>query len=254
MERDVRVRLMDWHKRFLQQAGWTAPLRRYLFEKANLRSAQRVLEVGCGTGAILAGLETTATIHAVDLLPDRLVQAHLHAPRVQLACADVLRLPYGTGIFDVTFCHYLLLWVLEPLQALREMKRVTRPGGSILVLAEPDYNARRDEPAELAPLGRWQTESLRRQGADPGMGAKLAGLFAQAGIPCRETGILQASLQSEPSPGELALEWEALESDLAGLVSAREIRRLKRFDRAAWQRHARLLYVPTYWAFGISGD
>ena len=84
--------------------------------------------------------------------------------------------------FDITFCHFLLLWVQHPLQALSEMQRVTRPGGFVLALAEPDYDHRLDTPASLTLLGRWQAESLRRQGADPGIGARLADLFRQTGL------------------------------------------------------------------------
>jgi len=57
---------MEWHKRFVQQAGWTGELRRYLFKRTGLQFARRVLEVGCGTGAILAGLETGAAVHGLD--------------------------------------------------------------------------------------------------------------------------------------------------------------------------------------------
>ena len=46
---------MNWHTRYLQQAAWTRDLRTYLFEKAGLADARRVLEVGCGTGAVLRG-------------------------------------------------------------------------------------------------------------------------------------------------------------------------------------------------------
>jgi ubiquinone/menaquinone biosynthesis C-methylase UbiE len=45
---------MNWHNRFLQQAGWTRDLRTYLFAQAGIERARRVLEVGCGTGAVLA--------------------------------------------------------------------------------------------------------------------------------------------------------------------------------------------------------
>ena len=182
---------MEWHKRFVQQAAWTSELRQYLFKRAGMQVARRVLEVGCGTGAILSGLVTPAAVHGLDLEPARLAEARRHAPQAILACADALWLPYASGVFDITFCHFLLLWVQDPLQALREMKRVTRPGGSILALAEPDYNARVDKPDALAALGRWQAESLRRQGADPGLGSRLAELFRQAGIPLIETGCLQ---------------------------------------------------------------
>jgi len=241
---------MEWHKRFVQQAAWTGEIRRYLFKRAGLPVARRVLEVGCGTGAILAGLETSAAVHGLDRDAIRLVEARRHAPQANLTCADALRLPYAPGIFDITFCHFLLLWVGEPLQALREMKRVTRLGGSILALAEPDYYARVDKPDELAPLGRWQAESLRRQGAEPGLGNRLPELFRQAGIRPVETGSLYADGAQPPGPAERDLEWAVLADDLAGLVSPEQIQRFKCLDEAAWQRGVRVLFVPTYWMLG----
>jgi len=241
---------MDWHKRFLQQAAWTRDLRVYLFEQAGLSRAQRVLEVGCGSGAVLADLSTPASVHGLDLESGRLVEARLHAPGVALVCGDATSLPYLTGSFDIVFCHFLLLWVHDPLQALREMRRVARSGGSVLALAEPDYNARVDEPDALAPLGRWQTESLRRQGADPGLGAHLAGLFRQAGILPIETGTIQQGEERPPTPQEREMEWAVLEADLAGSVAAEEIQRMKLLDAQSWARGERRLHVPTYFAWG----
>ena len=241
---------MDWHKRFLQQAEWTHDLRAYLFEQAGLARAQCVLEVGCGSGAILAGLSTPAAVHGLDLEPGRLVEARLHAPGAALVRGNALLLPYPSGAFDIVFCHFLLLWVRDPLQTLREMKRVTRPGGNILALAEPDYNARVDKPDTLAPLGRWQAESLRRQGADPGLGARLAELFRQAGISPIETGTLRGGGERPLSPRERDLEWAVLEADLAGFVPAQEIQRMKRLDEQAWECGERVLHVPTYFAWG----
>jgi SAM-dependent methyltransferase len=244
---------MDWHKRFVQQAAWTNEIRRYLFKRAGLPAARRVLEVGCGTGAILASLETGAAIHGLDRDFTRLVEARRHASQATLACADALDLPYARGVFDITFCHFLLLWVGNPLQALREMKRVTRPGGSILALAEPDYTARVDKPDELIPLGRWQAESLRRQGADPGLGSRLPEAFRQAGIQPVESGCLRADGEHPPGPAERELEWAVLSTDLAGLVPPEQIREYKQLDEAAWQRGERVLYVPTYWILGTCG-
>jgi SAM-dependent methyltransferase len=241
---------VDWHKRYVQQAGWTDELRNYLFQRAGLSGAQRVLEVGCGTGAVLAGLVTGAVAHGLDKQPDRLAEARRYAPQANLACADALYLPYPRSVFDITFCHFLLLWVGNPLQALKEMKRVTRPGGSILALAEPDYSGRVDKPEELAFLGRWQAESLRRQGADPAVGGRLKELFRQAGIQMVETGSLQPAGTHLPAPGERELEWAVLEADLMGLVPLEEIQRLKLLDEAAWQRGERVLHVPTYWTMG----
>lgn len=244
---------MEWHKRFVQQAAWTKDLRSYLFKRAGLESARRVLEVGCGTGAILSDLDTPAAIHGLDLLPARLVETRRNAPRASLVCGDAMSLPYACGVFDITFCHFLLLWVPDPLQVLLEMKRLTRPGGSILALAEPDYNRRVDKPDALTVLGRWQIESLQRQGADPGLGGRLADLFHQAGIPLVETGSLRANREHPLAPAERDMEWAVLEADLAGLVPMDEVQRLKHLDESAWVRGERVLYVPTYWAYGISG-
>lgn len=242
---------MNWHSRFLQQAGWTRDLRAYLFERAGLTRARHVLEVGCGTGAVLADLSTPASIYGLDLDPARLSEARAHAPDVSLTCADALSLPYPSQTFDIVFCHYLLLWVRDPLGALREMKRVTRPGGAVLALAEPDYASRVDKPDTLSPLGRWQAESLRRQGADPSLGARLAGLFHQASIRLLETGPMRGGGERPLLPAERDLEWAVLEADLAGVAPEKEIRKLKELDEAAWTQGERVLHVPTYFAHGV---
>ncbi|MBN2388194.1 MAG: methyltransferase domain-containing protein [Anaerolineales bacterium] len=242
----------SWHDRFLQQAAWTAELRGYLFEQSGLDSAFRVLEVGCGTGVILAeaARRSSASIHGLDLDPVRLAEARLHAPAARLTRGDALALPYPTAAFDVCLCHFLLLWVADPLSALREMKRVTRPGGHVLALAEPDYGRRQDRPAALAPLGRWQAESLRIQGADPDLGRCLAALFDQVGLRIIEAGSLQERGERPVDARERGLEWAVLEADLAGIVPADELLRLKRIDEQAWRAGERSLHIPTYFAWG----
>lgn len=242
---------MNWHERFVQQAGWTRELRKYLFARAGLEQAGRVLEVGCGTGAVLVDLETTAEVHGIDLDASRLREARQHAARVNLACADALRLPYAAGTFEITFCHFLLMWVSDPLQALREMKRVTRPGGAVLALAEPDYTSRVDEPSSLKPLGRLQTEALRLQGPDPSLGKRLGELFREAGMAVVETGAMKAGERQSPAPADRELEWKVLESDLGGTVPAAEMQRFKKLDENAWEDGTRRMYVPTYFAHGV---
>ena len=53
---------------------------------------------------------------------------------------DASHLPYEDGSFDMVYCSFLLLWVKDPLEVLKEMKRVSR--GSVVCLAEPDYGGR----------------------------------------------------------------------------------------------------------------
>ncbi len=240
---------MDWHKRYTQQARWTRDLRSYLFRQTGLAPASRVLEVGCGTGAILSELPDPGSAHGIDIDRAVLVQCRLTAPAATLAQGDALTLPYPDKSFQIVYCHFLLLWVANPLQALMEMRRVAKPGGHILAFAEPDYNARRDKPRELIPLGEWQTEALRQQGADPGLGARLADLFFRAGIQIVETGPIQ-NAEADPSARDWETEWAVIESDLAGFIPNTDIQRMKRLDQQARERGDRVLHVPTYFAWG----
>ena len=243
---------VNWHARFTQQAGWTSPLRSHLYQKAGLQAANLVLEVGCGTGAILADLPTftDAQIHGLDLDLSRLYEARGYVPSAHFVNGNALALPYPARSFDICLCHFLLLWVGDPLQVLREMRRATRPGGAILVMAEPDYSQRIDTPHEMVHLGEMQTRSLRRQGADPAIGSKLPNLFFQSGIDLIETGTLQKMDPEGLKAEDWKLEWEVLEFDLAGLLPASEIASLKQIDLEARLKGERSLFVPTHFAWG----
>jgi SAM-dependent methyltransferase len=242
---------MDWHARYTQQAGWTAQLRAFLFKQAGLHGAQRLLEIGCGTGAVLADFASQPGLYGLDLDLDVLPQAHLHAPTALLTCADALHLPYASAVFDAVFCHFTLLWLNDPFRALVEMRRVTCPGGALLALAEPDYGGRVDYPLELAELGRWQGAALKQQGADPQMGRKLAAAFARAGVQHVQTGVIGAQWQSAPSAREIELEWQTLASDLKEHAGAAQLQEMRNLDERAWALGERVLYVPTFYAWGV---
>ena len=243
---------LDWHARYVQQAGWTSQTRYYLYERSRLKKAHRVLEVGCGTGALLAELPaySQAEIHGLDISLPNARQADRNAPSSRIVCGDGNNLPYPNHSFDIVFCHFLLLWVETPSALLREMKRVTKPGGNVLALAEPDYSGRIDFPPELEPLGRLQASSLKAQGADPNAGRQLRSWFVSAGIPLIESGIMAGGWSAPPTHEQRELEWAVIESDLAGNLSAQDIRRLKLIDESAWENAVRVLYVPTFYAWG----
>lgn len=237
---------MNWHERYLRQADWTRDLRTYLFDKAGLSHARRVLEVGCGTGAVLGSVKTPASLHGLDLVPESLTQCRVNAEGVFLAQGNAHTLPYPDRTFDIVFCHFLLLWVKNPLQVVREMARV---GRSVLALAEPDYSQRVDEPAELNQLGDWQTQALIRQGADPFFGSRLAQTFHQAGIKIEEAGPIQRSGVMR-SLDDWENEWAVIQADLAGLVRSVDIQKMKKLDENARRLGKRVLHVPTFFAWG----
>ena len=242
---------MNWHDRYSQQAQWTGELRSYLLARSKFPDAHRVLELGCGTGAVLGALpQTDAIIHGLDMNRAALGECRQHAPRSRLTCGDVLALPYPRGCFDITFCHYLLLWINDPLRALSEMKRVTAASGYVIAFAEPDYGARVDHPAELAQLGAQQNRALQRQGAALRRGAELAALFREAGIRILETGTIEPFDSHSLTAADWESEWRVLEADLATDIPVKDLERLRELDGKAMQLGQHMLSVPTYFAWG----
>ncbi|HEX7567532.1 MAG TPA: methyltransferase domain-containing protein [Anaerolineaceae bacterium] len=241
-----------WHKRFLQQTRWTESVRRFLFQQADITRADAILEAGCGSGAILADIfrQTNAHLVGIDLKLEYLRYARSGGIFFELAGADVFHLPFANQVFSHACCHFFLLWVHDPLQALLEMKRVTKPGGFILALAEPDYGGRIDHPPSLVQLGQLQVQSLIRQGADPLMGRKLKSLFNQSGLRNVQSGVIWGQWKEQPAMEEWELEWNTLESDLEGMVSQERLAELKQLDLAAWKDGERILFVPTFYTSG----
>jgi SAM-dependent methyltransferase len=252
----LRLSIADWHKRFIQQALWTHGLRRYLYDRAGLASAKVILEVGCGTGALLpeliavTGKPGEVLVSGLDINRPSLVEASRHAAEAALVQGDAHSLPYASHRYDLCLCHFLLLWTANPVQVVQEMKRVTRPGGAVLVLAEPDYGGRIDFPDDLSQLGELQKKSLQLQGANPQLGRRLAGIMAQTGLTGIEFGVLGGQWSGSITRQEWESEWAVLRLDLAGLVDQAEIERLSVIDRAAWSRGERVLFVPTFYAWG----
>jgi ubiquinone/menaquinone biosynthesis C-methylase UbiE len=260
----------DWHKRFTLQAQWTRDLRAYLFTRVRLEEARRVLEVGCGTGAILAdlwgtieesmhptGVKTNQQIFGLDINIAYLRAAMRNYPQTGLTLGNAFSLPYPSNCFDLTLCHFLLLWVSDPLQVLFEMVRVTRPGGAVLALAEPDYGGRIDYPPELSQLGILQTQSLQKQGADPLIGRKLRCIFQQTGLRSVETGVLGGQWLGPPDWDAWESEWSVLQSDLnktPEIINKSEVQKLKVLERSAYQLGERILFVPTFYAWGKAGS
>jgi ubiquinone/menaquinone biosynthesis C-methylase UbiE len=254
---------LDWHHRYQQQARWTSNLRSYFFSRMDPNSINRIIEVGCGTGAVLEtvksgeenahtgkGTEALSQLFGLDINPDYLKLAHSRLPITFFTLGDAYKLPFGVSSFDIVFCHFLMLWIKDPLLAMLEMRRIARPGGWIAAFAEPDYGGRVDFPASLVELGRLQTESLRRQGAEPLSGRRLKDLFQEAELVEIECGVLGAQWVTSPSASEIEIEWQVVESDLKNMLTPQELDVYRQLERDAWQQGRRILFVPTFYAFG----
>jgi SAM-dependent methyltransferase len=245
----------DWHQRFSIQASWTAELRRYIFPNAGIANAKRLLEVGCGTGVLLKEIDLSIQhseiqLYGLDIDRSFLRVATHKAANSKLAEGDAVALPYVKNCFDISFCHYLLLWVSDPVQTIKEMLRVTLPGGSVLALAEPDYGGRLDSPESLFEFRRLQEIALFRQGANSQLGRRLGEIFHEAGCSQIETGVLGGRWSEVLSKTEWESEWNILLQDFGDSLPISEINRFHRLYRDAWQTGTHLLFIPTFYAWG----
>jgi len=241
-----------WHQRYLAQAGWTSHIRQNLFEKVNPLRDKRILEIGSGTSAVLSALlrEGHFNLWGIDIdLPSLLFSKSSHDP-FHLTQADGRHLPFSNGSFGITCCHYLLMWVEEPLQVLTEMYRVTASNGWVLSIAEPDHKARIDYPPPMGELGIKQTQALENQGVDVSIGRKLRKLFYQAGLADIEVGILGALWNKHADASNDTTEWMMIEADLKDQLSAQELSEYHNINQLAYQNGERILYIPTFYALG----
>jgi SAM-dependent methyltransferase len=238
----------EWDRQFTRQAGWTRAARAHLYRRANLLRAGRVLDVGSGTGAVTEELSarTRGQVIGVDLDAGMVAYARARGDRAGYREGDAHDLPFADASFDVTACHFLLMWCRDPVRAAREMVRVTRPGGAVLVCAEPDYGGRLDHPD--LPLRRWQIEALRREGADPCLGRKLRGLFALPAVRQVDVGLIPGLWDPAALRAEFDAEWRLWERSLADLVPAGELARVKAADAAAIESGERLAFMPIFHA------
>jgi len=140
--------------------------------------------------------------------------------------------------------------VSNPLKVVKEMLRVTRPGGVVIAMAEPDYGGRIDYPDDLRRIGQLQTQSLEIQGADPYLGRKLPGIFSTAGLKNIEFGVLGGQWDQRNYPGINESEWDILRYDLETLLTHEEITQVQRSLAVAQSTGDRVLFIPTFYAFG----
>jgi SAM-dependent methyltransferase len=101
---------------------------------AGVRSGQRVVDVGCGPGALTAELVArlgAASVAAVDPSEPFVAAARARNPGVDVRQASAEMLPFADGTFDAALAQLVVHFMSDPVAGLAEMARVTRPGGVI---------------------------------------------------------------------------------------------------------------------------
>lgn len=241
---------VDWNRRYFQQSRWTQSLRDYLIKSVSIQPTSRILEVGCGTGVISSDFQRSNPCfhYGLDINFQGLSIATRNDPKIGFSCGDALALPFPEATFNLIYCHYFLLWVSNPPQALLEMNRILKTGGTLLVFAEPDHKSRIDFPPDLEFLGKMQTESLEKQRADVSIGRKLPALLSESGFVNIEYGVSGFQTPAQTVPEWWESEWEIIFDDLQGMVDKKSLLKIKKLDRTYWESGARVLWVPTFYA------
>lgn len=157
---------------------------------AHLHEGLHVLDVGCGPGTItvdLARRVAPGEVVGVDRSETVLTEARATAERAGVEVAfqvgDVHRLDFADDTFDIVHAHQVLQHLTDPVAALREMRRVCRPGGLVAV-RDADYRAFAWAPTDER-LSRWlglYRTVAKTNGAEPDAGRFLKQWVLDAGF------------------------------------------------------------------------
>jgi ubiquinone/menaquinone biosynthesis C-methylase UbiE len=110
---------------------------RETMRRLDLQGSERVLDVGCGTGELLARLAAkypALRLAGLDPVPEMLAVARAKLrPGVDLRVGWANELPWPDGRFDVVVSCNMFHYITHPVAAVGEMERVLRPGGRIVI-------------------------------------------------------------------------------------------------------------------------
>ena len=174
--------------RLIQQAQYWKKL---ILQDINYRAGESLLEMGCGAGAVLSILGRAfpnLKLAGIDLEDKQIEYAKnylgsLNLGNPDLRVGDAANLPWQDNSFDRLYAMWFLEHLPDPLQVLKEARRVLKPGGTI-TLTETDYRTIlvTPESAEYRYLIDSLCELLLQAKGNPYIGQSLATLLTQAGF------------------------------------------------------------------------
>ena len=159
---------------------------------AHLRAGMDLLDVGCGPASITADLAERVApgrVVALDAAAGALEAARATlserglSEQVEVTSGDVMALPFEDASFDVVHAHQVLQHLADPVGALAEMRRLTRPGG-IVAVRDAVYSAMTWFP-EPAGMEQWRSvymATARANGGEPDAGSRLLSWARAAGF------------------------------------------------------------------------
>ncbi|BBH66758.1 hypothetical protein ACTI_34430 [Actinoplanes sp. OR16] len=179
------------HESVLRSHRWRTAENSAAYLLPHLSSGISLLDVGCGPGTITADLATRITpgrVTALERTAEALDLARAEVSRqgltnVDFAVGDVHALDLPDDTFDVVHAHQVLQHVADPVAALREMRRVTRPGG-VVAARDSDYAGFHWYPL-IPELDEWLTlyqRVARGNGGEPDAGRRLLAWARAAGF------------------------------------------------------------------------
>jgi SAM-dependent methyltransferase len=200
--------------------AWASPVA----DAAGIRTGNRVLDVGCGTGVLareaLRRVGQEGQVVGVDLNEGMLAVAARTAPEIDWRLGDATSLPFEDASFDVVVSQFALMYFPDRVASLREMWRTLAPGGRLAVAAWAPIDHARGYQILVDIAAR----QCGREAADVlaapfvlGDQAGLAKLFVSSGISGADVTLHEGSIRF-PSIKEF-IRIEVKGSPLAGMVS-----------------------------------
>ncbi|MFL4490178.1 methyltransferase domain-containing protein [Streptomyces sp. VTCC 41912] len=192
MPQESAVYTHGHHESVLRSHTWRTAANSAAYLLDSLRPHMQVLDIGCGPGTItadLAGLVPDGHVTGLEHAPAVLEQARATAAargveNIRFAVGDVHALDFPDDTFCMTHAHQVLQHVGDPVQALREMRRVTKPGG-VVAVRDSDYATMTWYP-EVKRMKGWldlYRRVARANGGEPDAGRRLHAWARQAGFP-----------------------------------------------------------------------